>query len=92
MSSADSQQASANPITSAAKAQASPPSRAASPPTMVPVRMATKVAPSTSALPAGNCSRARWSGRMPYLIGPNSAAMTPKPASATNISEIDWRA
>ncbi len=41
-----------------------------------------KVAPSTSALPAGNSVRARWSGRMPYLIGPNSAPMTPKPEQA----------
>ena len=57
ISSADSQQASANPITSAAKAATSPPPRAAKPPTMVPVRMAMKVAPSTSALPAGNSSR-----------------------------------
>ena len=44
---------------------------------MVPKRMATKVAPSTSALPAGNCSRRKWSGRIPYLIGPNSAARMP---------------
>ena len=33
------------------------------PPTMVPSRMAMKVAPSTSALPAGSSERARWSGQ-----------------------------
>ena len=49
---------------------------------MVPSRMAMKVAPSTSALPAGNSSRARWSGRMPYLIGPNSEPITPNRNSA----------
>ena len=51
---------------------------------MVPSRIAMKVAPSTSALPAGSSSRFRWSGRMPYLIGPNSAAITPNRNSATN--------
>src|SRR5450830_1498916 len=86
------QQATANPNTSSAKAATSPPPRAAKPPTMVPVRMATKVAPSTSALPAGNSSHRKWSGRMPYLIRPNSAAITPKPASAPNRSGTDWRA
>ena len=62
----------------------SPPSLAASPPTMVPSRIAMKVAPSTSALPAGSSERARWSGRMPYLIGPNSEPITPNRNSATN--------
>ena len=61
-----------------------PPPFAAMPPTIVPSRIAMKVAPSTSALPAGSSSRFRWSGRMPYLIGPNSAAMVPKRKSATN--------
>ena len=42
-----------------AKKIGSLPSRAASPPTMVPSRMAMKVAPSTSALPAGNSERCR---------------------------------
>ena len=83
ISSAASQQASAKPITSSANGRAAP-APEASPPTMVPVRMAMKVAPSTSALAAGNFSRARWSGRMPYFSGPNSAANTPKPASAVN--------
>ena len=55
----------------------------ASPPTIVPSRIAMKVAPSTSALPAGSSDRSRWSGRMPYLIGPNSAAITPNRNSAT---------
>ena len=67
-----------------AKAPIWPPSLAASPPTMVPSRIARNVAPSTRALPAGSSSRARWSGRMPYLIGPNSAAMMPIRNSATN--------
>src|SRR6185437_5919222 len=77
-----SQQPIAKPINSMAKPATSPPLRAASPPTVVPIRMATKVAPSTNALPVGNSSRRKWSGRMPYLIGPNNAASTPKPASA----------
>ncbi|GJE46819.1 hypothetical protein AEGHOMDF_6028 [Methylobacterium soli] len=51
---------------------------------MVPSRIARKVAASTSALPAGNSSRFRWSGRMPYLIGPNRAAIVPNSPSATN--------
>ena len=46
-------------------------------PPMVPIRMAANVAPSTSALPAGNSLVSRWTGRMPYLIGPNSAPMMP---------------
>ena len=71
------QQASAKPITSTAKAATLPASRAASPPTMVPSKMAMKVAPSTSALAAGSFSRGKWSGRMPYLIGPNSEPNTP---------------
>ena len=86
------QQASAKPITSAANVAVSPPRGAPVPPTIVPRRMAMKVAPSTSALAAGNCSRRRWSGRMPYLIGPNSAAITPKPNSATNSIGTDCRA
>src|ERR1700716_153071 len=48
-----------------------------------------KVAPSTSALPAGSSSEARWSGRMPYLIGPNSVAITPNRKSAANRIGID---
>ena len=71
------QQASAKPITSTAKAATLPASRAASPPTMVPSRIAMKVAPSTSALAAGSSRRGKWSGRMPYLIGPNSEPNTP---------------
>ena len=92
ISSAATQQASEKPITSGAKAKGPPPLRAAMPPTMVPSRIATKVAPSTSALPAGNCARSRWSGRMPYLIGPNSDANTPKPNSAVNRMGSDSRA
>src|SRR4051794_40934811 len=57
---------------------------AASPPTMVPSRIAMNVAPSTSALAAGSDDFGSRSGRMPYLIGPNSEPITPKPASATN--------
>ena len=62
----------------------SPPPLAATPPTMVPSRIAMNVAPSTNALPAGNSERARWSGRMPYLIGPKSAAMTPNRNNTKN--------
>ena len=79
-----SQQASAKPTIIAPKAAGSPPCAIARPPTMVPSRMARKVAASTKAFPAGSSSRAKWSGRMPYLIGPNSAAMVPKMPSATN--------
>ena len=50
----DPQHSSANTIISPANDAGSPPSFAASPPTMVPSRIAMKVAPSTSALPAGN--------------------------------------
>ena len=72
MSRLEPQHSSENTIISVANWTGSPPSLAARPPTMVPSRMAMKVAPSTSALPAGSSERARWSGRMPYLIGPNS--------------------
>src|SRR5215831_13361947 len=68
---------------------AGPPCVAAIPPTMVPSRMAMKVAPSTSALPLGSSERARWSGRMPYLIGPNSEAITPNRNSATNSNDTE---
>ncbi len=78
------QHMSENTIISSANRAGSPPSLAAMPPTMVPSRMAMKVAPSTSALPAGSSERCRWSGRMPYLIGPNSEAMTPNRNSAKN--------
>ena len=54
------------------------------PPAMVPMRIARNVAPSTSALPAGSSAVSSFSGRMPYLTGPNSAATTPKRPSATN--------
>ena len=80
-----------NTIIRNAKWAGSPPSLAAMPPTMVPSRMAMKVAPSTSALPAGSSERARWSGRMPYLMGPNSAAMTPKRNSAKNNNSTECR-
>src|SRR5262249_60057188 len=53
---ADNQQAIAKPTTSAAKRVWLLSPCAASPPAMVPKRMATKVAPSTSALPIGSCS------------------------------------
>ena len=83
------QHISENTIISSAKYAGSPPSLAASPPTMVPSRMAMKVAPSTSALPAGSSERARWSGRMPYLIGPNSDPITPNRSSATNSTNTE---
>src|SRR5581483_9878929 len=83
MSSAASQQASATTMTSDAIGQPAfgPDSK---PAVIVPVRMAMNVAPSTNALAAGNFSRGRWSGRMPYLSGPNSEASTPKPNKAMN--------
>ena len=36
-------------------------------------------------------ARRRWSGRMPYLIGPNSEASTPKPNKAANSTGSDSR-
>ena len=53
------QHSSENTIISKANWVGSPPSLAASPPTMVPSRIAMKVAPSTSALAAGSSERAR---------------------------------
>ena len=53
------QHMSENTIMRNAKWKGSPPSLAATPPTMVPSRMAMKVAPSTRALPAGSSERAR---------------------------------
>src|SRR6266436_992094 len=82
---AEIQEANANAIIRPAKA-AGLPFLDAKPAMIVPVRMAMKVAPSTSALPRGNSASARWSGRMPYLIGPNRAAMTPTKNRAANRS------
>jgi len=48
-----------NRIISVANFVGSPPSLAARPPTMVPSRMAMKVAPSTSAFPAEGSERSR---------------------------------
>ena len=59
-------------------------SATATPPAMVPMRIARKVAPSTSALPAESSAVASFSGSRPYLSGPNSAEMTPNRPSATN--------
>ncbi len=71
------QHATDDTIISQAKWIGSPPSLAGKSGDDGAERMARKVPPSTSALPAGNSERARWSGRMPYLIGPNSDAMVP---------------
>ena len=57
---------------------------AAKPAMMVPSRIARNVPPSISALPAGNSSRAKRSGRMPYFTGPNSAPRMPNSNSAAN--------
>ena len=57
------QHISENTIISSANKAGSPPSFAASPPTMVPSRMAMKVAPSTSALPAGSSERCEMVGQ-----------------------------
>ena len=84
MSRLEPQHSSANTSIRPANDAGSPPSFAARPPTMVPSRIARKVAPSTSALAAGSSERGSRSGRMPYLIGPNSEPITPKPNSATN--------
>ena len=57
---------------------------AAMPATMVPSRMARKVPASISALPEGSSRRFKRSGRMPYLIGPNSEASVPNMNTARN--------
>src|ERR1700742_810723 len=61
------------------------------PPAMVPIRIAMKVAPSTSALPVASSPTESWSGSMEYFTGPNSAAMTPNSPSATNSSGTECR-
>ncbi|MGY4228608.1 hypothetical protein ACVMIH_005969 [Bradyrhizobium sp. USDA 4503] len=60
------------------------------PPAMVPIRIAMKVAPSTSALPVASSDTDSWSGRTAYFTGPNSAATMPNSASAMNSSGIEW--
>ena len=84
MSRLEPQHSSANTSIRPANDAGSPPPLAAMPPTMVPSRIARKVAPSTSALAAGNSDLSSRSGRMPYLIGPNSEPITPNANSATN--------
>ena len=84
MSRLDPQHSSANTSIRPENDAGSPPSFAANPPTMVPSRIAMKVAPSTNALAAGNSDLSSRSGRMPYLIGPNCEPITPNPNSATN--------
>ena len=90
MSRLDPQHSSAKISISPANDAGSPPPLAAMPPTMVPSRIARKVAPSTSALAAGNSDLSSRSGRMPYLIGPNCEPMTPNANSATNRSGTEW--
>ncbi len=58
-------------------------SATAMPPAMVPIRMARKVAPSTSALPADSSAVSSFSGSMPYLSGPNSEARMPNSPSVS---------
>ena len=86
MSRLEPQHSSANTSIRPANDAGSPPPFAAMPPTMVPSRIARKVAPSTSALAAGSSDLSSRSGRMPYLIGPNCEPITPKANSATNSS------
>ena len=71
--------------------EASPPYLAESAATKVPAMIAMKVAPSTSALPAGRSCTERWSGRMPYFTGPNIADRMPNSVSATNRTGIEWK-
>jgi len=84
-----SQQATASPIIIGPNTQIVSPLEKARAAAMVPVRMAMKVPPSIQALASGRSRRSRWSGRMPYLIGPNSAEITPKPNSASIRIQID---
>ncbi len=65
---------------------------AAMPATMVPNRMARKVPASISALPDGSSRRSSRSGRMPYLIGPNSDASVPNRNTARNSNVSEWKA
>src|SRR3982751_4716497 len=89
MSRLEPQQSAANTMIIAPNQPGWLPSLAARPPTMVPSRIAMNVAPSTSALPAGSSSFLRWSGRIPYLIGPNSVAITPNRNNVTNMIGIE---
>ena len=82
---AQAQDSTETPMVTAAIAQGLA-SATMTPPITVPVRMARKVAVSTSALPETSSSRFRWSGRMPYFTGPNRAESTPVRNSATNRS------
>ena len=61
------------------------------PPAMVPIRIAMKVAPSTSALPVASSPTESWSGSMAYFTGPNRAATMPNSPSATNRSGTECR-
>ena len=82
----DSQLASAVNIISQAKWMGLLLPLAAMPATMVPSRMARNVPASISALADGSSRRGKRSGRMPYLIGPNSDASVPNSSTATNSS------
>ena len=84
---ANAQEATASAMITPTTSSALLASATAMPPAMVPMRIARKVAPSTSALPAASSAVSSFSGRMPYFSGPNSAAMTPKRPSA---DEQDW--
>ena len=82
MAAAASQDAIAS-ATTTSPTPAAPSGRNSTAPAPVPARMAMNVAPSTNALAAGRRSAGNWSGRMPYFTGPNSAAITPAPTSAS---------
>jgi hypothetical protein len=88
---AKSQLRSAKPSVSPAKVAGLPPYFSASAATKVPAMIAMKVAPSTSALPAGRSCTERWSGRMPYFTGPNIADKMPNSVSATKSTGIEWK-
>src|ERR1700733_13023531 len=62
-----------------------------SPPAMVPIRIAMKVAPSTSAFPDERSPTESWSGNIAYFTGPNSAATMPNNPRATNKSGTECR-
>ena len=59
-------------------------SSTSAPPATVPTRMATNVEASITPLPATISDGSRWSGRIPYFTGPNSAACTPRPNSTAS--------
>jgi hypothetical protein len=60
------------------------------PPTMVPIKMLTKVPVSTKALPPTSSSSFKSSGRMLYLAGPKKVDWSPSRNNTTISRATDW--